>query len=401
MFLQKGQFEHADYGNTLIRLCDCWGQGTDMRKLKIAVDARNLGSKPSGIGMYLNDFLEQLEKYEEFEWVLFTDVKESEYIKRFEAKGLTVISMNKPVYKSLGVYGYFNFIKKQLREIKPDIFWEVNNLIPVRLKGDFKTLVTIHDMFPIQYVKYFGQLYSMYFKVSIRKTLKHTDMILYNSEQTKNDTEMYFPRAKKIPSCNAYIISNPLTRYVPPKDENYFLYVGNMEKRKGVDILIKAYRRYRENGGTRPLILAGKMLEDDIEQLVESAMTEVEGLTYLGYVSHTTRYDLYNNCSCFVFPSMAEGFGMPILEVMKHNKPILASNLRIFDEIVGDCVERFSLAGDEDDKVISLAEGMKRIDDKINSGLVDEKAYRDALDKYTPERLGGMVRDFINSQMKN
>ncbi len=372
-----------------------------MRKLKIAVDARNLGSKPSGIGMYLNDFLEQLEKYEEFEWVLFTDVKESEYIKRFEAKGLTVISMNRPVYKSLGVYAYFNFIKKQLKEIKPDIFWEVNNLIPVRLKGNFKTLVTIHDMFPIQYVKYFGQLYSMYFKVSIRKTLKHTDMILYNSEQTKNDTEMYFPRAKKIPSCNAYIISNPLTRYVPPKDENYFLYVGNMEKRKGVDILIKAYRRYRENGGTRPLILAGKMLEDDIEQLVESAMTEVEGLTYLGYVSHTTRYDLYNNCSCFVFPSMAEGFGMPILEVMKHNKPILASNLRIFDEIVGDCVERFSLAGDDDDKVISLAEGMKRIDDKINSGLVDEKAYRDALDKYTPERLGGMVRDFINNQMKN
>ena len=77
-------------------------------------------------------------------------------------------------------------------------------------------------------------------------TLRHTDMILYNSEQTKDDTEMYFPKAKKIPSCNAYIISNPLTRYVPPKDENYFLYVGNMEKRKGVDILIKAYRRYRE-----------------------------------------------------------------------------------------------------------------------------------------------------------
>ena len=223
-------------------------------------------------------------------------------------------------------------------------------------------------MFPIQYVRYFGKIYSYYFKFNLGVTLRHTDMILYNSEQTKDDTEMYFPKAKKIPSCNAYIISNPLTRYVPPKDENYFLYVGNMEKRKGVDILIKAYRRYREEGGTRPLILAGKMQEDDIEQLLETALTEVEGLTYLGYVSHTTRYDLYNNCSCFVFPSMAEGFGMPILEVMKHNKPILASNLKIFNEVVGDCVERFSLAGDDDDKVISLANGMKNIDKKINSG---------------------------------
>ena len=53
-----------------------------MKKLKIAVDARTLGSRPSGVGMYLNDFLEQLITYDEFEWVLFTDVKESEYIKR-------------------------------------------------------------------------------------------------------------------------------------------------------------------------------------------------------------------------------------------------------------------------------------------------------------------------------
>lgn len=45
-----------------------------MRKIKIAVDARTLGSRPSGVGMYLNDFLEQLINYDEFEWVLFTDV---------------------------------------------------------------------------------------------------------------------------------------------------------------------------------------------------------------------------------------------------------------------------------------------------------------------------------------
>ena len=211
-----------------------------MKKLKIAVDARTLGSRPSGVGMYLNDFLEQLITYDEFEWILFTDVKESEYIKRFEARGIKVIEWGKPVYRSAGVYAYFAFIKKELKQVRPDIFWEVNSIIPINLGGSFKTLITIHDMFPIQYVRYFGKIYSYYFKFNLGVTLRHTDMILYNSEQTKDDTEMYFPKAKKIPSCNAYIISNPLTRYVPPKDENYFLYVGNMEKRKGVDILIKA-----------------------------------------------------------------------------------------------------------------------------------------------------------------
>lgn len=58
-----------------------------MRKIKIVVDARTLGSRPSGVGMYLNDFLEQLINYDEFEWVLFTDVAKSEYIKRFDSFG--------------------------------------------------------------------------------------------------------------------------------------------------------------------------------------------------------------------------------------------------------------------------------------------------------------------------
>ena len=150
------------------------------------------------------------------------------------------------LYIEVRVCAYFAFIKKELKQVRPDIFWEVNSIIPINLGGSFKTLITIHDMFPIQYVRYFGKIYSYYFKFNLGVTLRHTDMILYNSEQTKDDTEMYFPKAKKIPSCNAYIISNPLTRYVPPKDENYFLYIGNMEKRKGVDILIKAYRRYRK-----------------------------------------------------------------------------------------------------------------------------------------------------------
>lgn len=372
-----------------------------MRKIKIAVDARTLGSRPSGVGMYLNDFLEQLINYDEFEWVLFTDVAKSEYIKRFEARGIRVISWGKPVYKSAGVYLYFNFIRNELKNVSPDIFWEVNTIIPINMGKGFKTLITIHDMFPIQYVKYFGKVYSAYFHINLKRTLKRTDMILYNSEQTKADTCMYFPEAAKIASCNVYIISNPLTRYVPPKDENYFLYVGNMEKRKGVDILVKAYREYRKTGGTRPLILAGKMQETDVGKLVEDVLTELDGMTYLGYVSHTTRYDLYNNCSCFVFPSMAEGFGMPLLEVMKHNKPILASDLKIFDEVVGNCVERFSLDGGEEEQIKNLSQAMHNFDKKASAGIVDENAYKNALEKFTPDRLGGMVRDFINTQMEN
>ena len=96
--------------------------------MKIAIDARTLGSRPSGVGMYLNDFLKQLIKYEDMEFVLISDVAESEYIKSFQNKGIKVYTQGKKVYKSAGVYSYFAFVKKQLELIKPDIFWEVNTI---------------------------------------------------------------------------------------------------------------------------------------------------------------------------------------------------------------------------------------------------------------------------------
>lgn len=380
--------------------------------MKIVIDARSMGSRPSGIGMYLNDFLRQLIKYEEFEFVLLSDVATSENIKHFMKQGIEVRTQGREINKSVGVYSYFTFVQKQLDDIQPDLFWEVNTVIPVTLKGDFKTMITVHDMFPIDYVEYFGHIYSMYFKHSLKKTLKNTDMILYNSQQTKKTTECVFPEAKKIPSCNGYIISNPLDKEYEISDENYFLYIGNMEKRKGVDLMIKAYAKYREKGGTKPIIFAGKMQEEDIEQLLNETMDRLNGqaasvqerisdevkqsanklpvMTYLDYVSHSKKMELYAKCSCFVFPSKAEGFGMPILEVMKFYKPIIVGNLDIFEEIAGSCINDFDLRGSEAMQIENLSEKMFDYDTNVN-----REEYKEVVSRYAPEKLGEIVRKFI------
>ena len=94
-------------------------------------------------------------------------------------------------------------------------------------------------------------------------------MILYNSEQTKQTTQKHFKEAMHIPNANAYIIAHPLRIKRELTDEDYFLYIGNMEKRKGVDLLLKGYKRYREKGGHKRLILGGKMQEDDIQALLD------------------------------------------------------------------------------------------------------------------------------------
>jgi glycosyltransferase involved in cell wall biosynthesis len=368
--------------------CRNYGQICRIRikKMKIAVDARTLGSRPSGVGMYLNDFLKQLMKYEDLEFVLISDVAESEYIKSFIKNGIKVYTKGKQVYKSAGVYAYFAYVKKQLDIIKPDIFWEVNTIIPINLGGSFKTMITIHDMFPIEYVEYFGQVYSMYFKYNLKKTLKNTDMILYNSEQTKSTTEEFFPEAKSIANVNAYIISNPV------KDDDYFLYVGNMEKRKGVDLLIKGYLQYKNRGGKKKLILGGKMQEEEINQIVRSAMMLDEDITYLDYVTHDKKHELYASMSAFVFPSKAEGFGMPIIEVMRFKKPIIASNLPIFDEITDGNINTFNIRCNEYEQINNLADELLSYNTEV-----DTEAYANVVKRYAPDRLGKVVYDFITS----
>ncbi len=363
--------------------------------MKIAVDARTLGSRPSGVGMYLNDFLKVLMTYEDLEFVLISDVAVSEYIKYFESCGIKVMSLGKSIYRSAGVIEYFKFVKKCLKVIDPDIFWEVNTCIPVRLTGRYKIMITIHDMFPIEYPEYFGKVYSLYFNHCLKLTLKHSDMILYNSNQTKITTEKYYPQAAKIANCNAYIIANPLKDKWETCDKGYLLYVGNMEKRKGVDLLLKGYRRYKEMGGEKELLLAGKMQEEDIQNLLNETQAAVDGITYYGYVKHDEKHKLFSECSCFVFPSKAEGFGMPIIEVMKFAKPILVGKLDIYTEITGDVLNTFDMNVSEEGQIQNLADAMLG----FNSD-VDVEAYEKVIARYAPDRLGKLVHDFVLSNME-
>jgi glycosyltransferase involved in cell wall biosynthesis len=96
--------------------------------------------------------------------------------------------------------------------------------------------------------------------------------------------------------------------------------------------------------------------------------------------------------SAFVFPSKAEGFGMPIIEVMKFNKPIIASGLPIFDEVADGKINTFRVDCGENEQVENLARALRDY-----NAEVDEAEYRKVVEKYAPERLGKMVHEFVKN----
>lgn len=372
--------------------------------MKIAVDARTMGSSPSGIGMYTYNFLCEFAKDPETELILISDVDTSEQMQEMKRLGIPVYLYGKQVFRSVEVFRYFTFVKQMLKEIQPDIFWEPNNLLPKKMTGyRGKSVLTVHDIFPVTTPQYFSVLYRMYFRIMLRRSLKTVDAILYDSDFSKNEVETHYPFAKKKQHFLSYVIIQSQAKTESDKFEvkanqermerPYFLYVGNIEQRKGSDLLLKAYEKYCEEGGTCDLILGGGIKGAGMEDILKNAMAAYPGIKYLGYVTDQQKDTLIKGCEAFLFPSRAEGFGMPLIEVMEYGKPVIARQLPIFRELIGDCICYFKINEDEEKEISEFA-GLMHIAQKKDMP-VDEAAYRATLDRYRADTLGNKLLDYI------
>ncbi|MCX5909760.1 MAG: glycosyltransferase family 1 protein [Deltaproteobacteria bacterium] len=117
----------------------------------------------------------------------------------------------------------------------------------------------------------------------------------------------------------------------------FWLNVGVLEPRKNQKGLIRAYALLKANlGGTFPLVIAGGqgwLMEDSEKALASRGLQQ--DVFLLGYVDNEALQWLYQNCFAFIYPSLFEGFGLPVLEAMTFGAPIIASGVSSLPEIVG------------------------------------------------------------------
>ena len=173
------------------------------------------------------------------------------------------------------------------------------------------------------------------------------DWVVSISESSKTDylnTFPHFPgeRIKVIYPCSRFVQDSSLG--VQPsaleniKSQQFWLSVGTIEPRKNQRRLAQSYARYLKLGGVSyPLVLAGGkgwLMEDFEDYLIELGIRENVILT--GYVSDDELIWLYRNCYANLYPSLFEGFGLPILEGMQFGAATLASNTSSIPEVAGD-----------------------------------------------------------------
>lgn len=358
--------------------------------MRILVDLRKISSKPSGIGIYTYNFVKALTKFKDIEIIGVSDILESEEILDLNRK-INISLYGVKVDKTYIVVRYFKFIQSKINEYKPDLFWETNNIMPIKITNSYgKIMTTIHDIFPITSRENYKLMYRLYFRYCIKKTIKYSDNLVYVSNFTKSEVEKFFLQAKYKSNYISYNIVEINENSVElSEDNNYLLFIGNIEKRKGVDILIKAFKLYKDAGGEKKLYICGSIRDQSILEDINIMKKIGLDIEYKGYVSNKEKNELINKSSALVFPSRAEGFGIPIIESIAMNKKCIISNISVFKEVIGDNAIYFDLVDSVDTSAVNLKNAM------LSYATSNIKCNKRIISKYNMNNLGTKFYNYI------
>lgn len=277
-------------------------------------------------------------------------------LEQIDHKNSYYLYTNKPIDKNLK--GNVNFKEKllpfpkfwnklrlplALLRDKPEKFLELTNAIPSFAPK--KTAVFIHDLafkfFPETYSSFELILQESAIKIAVNKARR----ILFSSLANKKDFLKFYKypeeKIKIVPLAfdeTIYRDSNN-TKNVLNIDSPYFIFVGRLEKRKNIVRIIDAFNKFKQESKTNhKLVLVGKKgfgyneIIDKINELGDFK----KDIIMTGYVENEKLANLYALSDGLVYPSLYEGFGLPILEAMASGIPVLTSNIPTIKEIAGD-----------------------------------------------------------------
>ena len=237
-----------------------------------------------------------------------------------------------------------------------------------------RTIVTIHGL---EY-EFCPQAYSWYerwyMRISIRCSCRWAQMVVCVSENTKRDVmRLYGVVAQKIRVISEGYnqeIGNPKSQ-IENRSIPYVLFIGRLEERKNVARIIEAFeilkRTYRI---PHELVLVGKpgYGYEKICAKIHNLQSNIP-ICELGYVSEEEKWSLLRGADVFVFPTLYEGFGIPILEAQAAGTPVVTSNTSSLPEVAGDGAVYVNPESAE-----SIAEGVWRVlsDPDLRNGIIEK-----------------------------
>lgn len=350
---------------------------------KIGIDARLINQ--TGIGVYLQNLLSFLPETSKFVFYIYLLEKDF-YEKKFLQKNFLKRKANFRWHTASEQIGFLKLLLSDNLDLvhfpyfsSPLFYWKkfiitLHDLTPLF----FKTGKASSKFYPIYYLKHF------FYKINLKNQVKNSKAIITPSHYVKDQLITVF--GKKIKNLEKKIypiyegvdeelkITQPNNKLKKKFQFPFFIYVGNFYPHKNVERLITAFK----NEKFPPLILIGP--KDFFALKLKDFVSKNKLDKKIFFFLTPKKEDLvffYKNALALIFPSLSEGFGLPLLEACFFNCPIIASDIPVFNEILKGKFIKFDPYNVED------------IKNKIKFFLLHQPkySYQKILTKYSFKRM--------------
>ena len=279
--------------------------------------------------------------------------------------------------------------------LSPDGYCSLRSAVP-------QVMVT-HDLAFLHYPDQVPRRVQQYYEKYVPRFLARADRVITVSEFVREDIHRFYgtdvnkivvagngvlPDFKPLDAAARGAVREEYTGGKP-----YFFYLGSVHPRKNIARLIRAYDRFRQSGPAFPLLLGGRLAwqSADVRRAHQNSAYGAD-IRFLGYLPQVATVRLLGAAQALVYPSLSEGFGVPLLEAMHAEVPIITSDRSSLPEVGGKAALYVNPESEE-----SMAAGMLRL--VQTPGLADELVAEGRLQRrrYTWDAAAAVVADAVRA----
>jgi glycosyltransferase involved in cell wall biosynthesis len=314
--------------------------------MRIGIDATALPPQPVGAGYYIINLVRALSQLKtEHQFVVFAQRDRRALFEISEESRLEWVSVSdkNPAIRLIWEQVAFPGL---VRRHRVDLLHSLHYTRPFKLPC--KSVVTFHDMTFFLFPRLHRRAKGLFFPLAIRYSAAAADAIIADSENTRQDAIRLLgvspQRIFSVPLgvgerfhriTDPTVLAQVRKKYNLP--EHFILYVGLVEPRKNLSLLVKSYKNLGDQGISHPLVIVGRlgwMYQSVLEEIENSGLQN--RVQFTGYIPIQDLPIVYNLADVFVYPSIYEGFGLPPLEAMACGTPVITTAVSSIPEHVGE-----------------------------------------------------------------
>ncbi|NPA16187.1 MAG: glycosyltransferase family 4 protein [Aquificae bacterium] len=290
----------------------------------------------TGIGRYTYQLLKSLSKYKEYEIILISNKK-----LKFNVKNVKVVYEKNRILRRLPPNAWFRYFSwRYINKLSLKYIWSGVPVTPIFVNSNTQKVIVVYD-FNLYIVPETMHIKTkLSYKLFFKKAIKEADKIITISAGTDQKLQRYFnKKADAIirPGVDTQIFNPYKSENERPFNFKYILTVSTIEPRKNISSLIRAFLDLKKEELFKDikLVIAGNTgwKSKEVHYLIENNKSEI---VYLQYVSDIKLAQLYRWAEVFIFPSIYEGFGMPVLEARNCGCCVITTDIPELKEACGE-----------------------------------------------------------------